>query len=399
MKIVCSGYIVRYPVGGLTWHHLQYLVGFQQLGHEVTFVESYGWENSCFDPTRDAMTGDPSYGVAYLQRLLRGIGLDDSWCYIAQDGEALGMSRRELHQACRDSDLFVDLSNINQIPETDACKTRILVDTDPVFTQVGAHGVSDRFDEYDSRFTYGENVHRPGCTMPTAGRSWLPTRQPVVLSMWPHSSGRKDGPFTTIMSWSPYGDDEQLREEYGQKDRSFELFLSLPREACVPMELAVNAPSRARRRLEENGWQLVNPISVTRTPAAYQAYLAGSRAEFSVAKHGYVSTRCGWFSERSAGYMACGRPVVVQETGFSDWLDTGSGVLPFDTREEALGAMEEVRSRYAHHCESARALVEEYFDAQRVLADLIERSTTRIAVSGDAEPPGRPVDHAIAERS
>src|SRR5437764_4673779 len=155
LKIVSSGDLVRYPLGGHSWHHLQYLVGFRRLGHEVTFFEHYGWPDSCYDPDRNDMTADPSYGLAYLRRLLEPHGLDSAWCYLAEDGTAHGMTRERLAQVCRECDVYFNLSNINRIPETASCRRRVLVDTDPAFTQIGGHGMGGPFSDYDALFTYG----------------------------------------------------------------------------------------------------------------------------------------------------------------------------------------------------------------------------------------------------
>ncbi len=184
LKIICSGHLVRYPLGGMSWHHLQYLVGLRQLGHDVIFFEHYGWRDSCYNPARNVMSGDPSYGVDYLLRLLRPFGLQRSWCYLAEDGTAYGMPRERLAQLCRESDVYLNISNINWIPELEACRRRVLIDTDPAFTQIGAHGLGGPYERYQALFTYGENVHRTGCEMPTSGARWLPTRQPVVLDLW-----------------------------------------------------------------------------------------------------------------------------------------------------------------------------------------------------------------------
>src|SRR5687768_8607965 len=183
LKIVCSGHLVRHPVGGHSWHHLQYLVGFKRLGHEVTFFENWGWDRSCYDVAQNVMTSDPTYGLAYTLDLLRRYGVADHWCYLAQDGTAHGMSRDELTARIRESDVYFNLSNVNWIPEVEECRRRALVDTDPVFTQIGGFGWNVPFTKYHARFTYGENVHRPGGEMPTGGVEWFPTRQPVVLDL------------------------------------------------------------------------------------------------------------------------------------------------------------------------------------------------------------------------
>jgi hypothetical protein len=374
LKIVCSGHLVRYPLGGHSWHHLQYLVGLQRLGHQVTFFEHYGWPNSCYDPARNMMISDPSYGIGYTQNLLRRFNLDQYWCYLAEDGTTYGITRARLSRICRESDLYLNLSNINWIPELEQCKRRVLVDTDPVFTQMGLHGLGGPFSRYHVLFTYGENVHRPGCQMPTGGIQWVPTRQPVVLDLWPEAKGNPSGSFTTVMNWTPLGERANDGVTYGQKDREFERFFSLPRDSNEPMELAVHAPLAVRKRLADGGWRMVNPIKVTQDPWVYQNYIRNSRAEFSVAKHGYVATRCGWFSERSTSYLASRRPVLVQDTGFSEWLPTGQGVLAFKTTEEAIDGIHQITSRYELHCRRAREIVEEYFDSRKVLTNLIEQA-------------------------
>src|SRR5215813_3026784 len=380
MKIICAGNLIRYPLGGFSWHHLQYLVGFAQMGHEVTYVEDYGWGDSCYDPARGDMTSDPRYGIAYLIKLLQqydSYGLDKRWCYLAEDGVAHGLSRQRLAQLCRECDVFFNLSNINWIPEFELCGRRELMDTDPVFTQIGGHGMSESFSQYHALFTYGENVGRPGCPAPTGGARWQPTRQPVTLDLWPVSDGVPSAPFTTVMNWSAYGEREYEGRVYGQKDREFTPFFSLPNQSGQLMEIALNAPLATRKRLAAGGWRLADPGEVTRDLWTYQDYLRASRAEFSVAKHAYVSARCGWFSDRSAGYLAMGRPVIVQDTGFSDFLPCGAGLLAFRSPAESLEAINRLNDNYDMHCRAARAVVEEYFDARRVLTDLLERSFSR----------------------
>lgn len=374
LRILCSGHLIRYPLGGHSWHHLQYLVGFRRLGHEVTFFEEYGWPSSCYDPAGDVMTADPSYGITYLLDLLRPYGLADDWCYLAEDGTAYGMPRERLAQLCRECDVYFNLSNMNWIPEVAECRRRVLVDTDPVFTQIGAHGLGGPLSRYHVLFTYGENIHRCGCDMPTGGASWLPTRQPVVADLWPVEPGDPGAPFTTVMNWSAYGDRTHEGRIYGQKDREFEPFFLLPRQTGERMEMAVSAPAPVRARLIDGGWRLADPLEVTRTPWSYQDYLKSSSAEFCVAKHAYVTTHSGWFSDRSSAYLAMGRPVIVQDTGFSDFLPCGVGLLAYRTPHEAVAAMRRLKLDYDRHCRAARAVAEECFDARLVLTELLGRS-------------------------
>lgn len=374
LKIVCSGYIVRHPLGGHIWHHLQYLVGLKRLGHDVIYFEDYGLPYFCYDPIRNDWTSDPTYGIDYLRMLLRPHGLDESWAYLAEDGVTYGMPRSVLRDHCREADLYLNLSNINWIPEVELCRKRALVDTDPVFTQIGAHGLGGPFERYDILFTYGENVHKPSSQMPTAGQQWFGTRQPVVLDLWPVIPGDPAAPLTTVMNWSAFGDKVHQGRTYGQKDREFERFFNLPRTTGTEMEVAVSVPDAVRERLRNGGWNIREPREVTLTPDRYQLYLQQSRGEFCVAKHAYVSTWCGWFSDRSTAYLASGRPVVIQDTGFSEWLPVGAGVLGFRTCDEAIAGIAEVTANYGFHSAAARRIVTEHFRAERVLSEMIEHT-------------------------
>ncbi|HEX6508831.1 MAG TPA: hypothetical protein VF221_14480 [Chloroflexota bacterium] len=266
LSIVVSGFMLRYPLGGHTWHDLQYLVGFQRMGHKVTYAESYGWPLSCYDPRRDEMTADPAYGIGYIREILKPYGLEDSWCYLDEGERAHGMSRRQLSALCRECDLFIDIGSVNTIPEMEECRRRVLVDADPVFTQIGGHGLGVPLSRYDALFTYGENVHQPFSGMPSGGHRWQPTRQPVVLDLWPIEAGDPTAPFSTVMNWSAYGDREHEGLVYGQKDREFEPFFALPEATNQPMEVAIHAPAGVQDRLVRGGWQLADPLKVAANP-------------------------------------------------------------------------------------------------------------------------------------
>lgn len=374
LKLLCAGYLIRHPVGGHTWHHLQYLAGLRRLGHDVLFVEDYGWPGSCYHAGDDAYTDDPSFGIAYLRAALRPFGLEDAWCFLAADGRAHGRTREELAAFCAECDALLNLSGMNWLEEFRLCRRRVLVDTDPVFTQIGSHGMAGPLANYHVLFTYGENVHRPGCDMPTAGARWLPTRQPVVLDSWRPSPPPAAAPVTTVMNWSGQGDRHHAGRYYGQKDREFEPFFTLPRDLSLDMALVVNAPPEVMARLRASGWRIEDALAVSRTPWTYQDFLRRSKAEFCVAKHAYVSTHCGWFSDRSSGYLALGRPVVLQDTGFSEVLPTGHGLLAFRTPAGAATALRAVLADYEGHSRAARQVVERYFDSDLVLRCLLERA-------------------------
>jgi hypothetical protein len=374
LKIICSGHLIRHPLGGHTWHHLQYLLGLERLGHEVLFFEDFGWPNSCYNAATDEMTSDPSFGIAYFQDVIRRSGFDGKWCYLAEDGSAHGMPREALAQACRESDVYFNLSNINWIDELKLCRRRVLVDTDPVFTQIQAHGMGGPFENYHALFTYGENVHKPGCEMPTGGKQWLATRQPVVMEMWPVRCGDAKAAYTTVVNWTAYGDQTYQGRTYGQKDREFKTFFDMPRESGQAMEIALNASREVKKRFAEGGWRFADPLEISRDPWSYQAYVGQSKGEFCVAKHGYVSTRCGWFSDRSSAYLAMGRPVILQDTGFSEVLPCGTGLLAYGNRSEAFEAIATVEQDYQRHCEAARGIAEGFFDSRLVLGSMLERS-------------------------
>jgi hypothetical protein len=371
-RIVVSGYVVRSPLGGQSWHYVQYLAGLARLGHEVFYVEDFGWPESCYVTASDEMTSDPTFGIRFLEGRLREFGLDGGWCYLAEDGRAHGASREELLDVCRRADLYLNIGNINAIPETAACRRRALVDGDPVFTQLRLHGMEADFDSYDVLFTYGENIGREGCLIATGGLDWVATRQPIVLELWPVAEPDGRAPFTTVMNWDAYGELEHDGIVYGHKSREFVPFFSLPAKVDEPMELAVDLPQDVERRLVAGGWRIVDPGPITSTACAYAEYIRHSRAEFSVAKHAYVVTRSGWFSERSAAYLASGRPVVLQDTGFSENLPVGDGLLTFTTYDDAVGAIAEVGGAYGSHARAARRIAEEHFGSDKVLTELLD---------------------------
>jgi hypothetical protein len=319
------------------------------------------------------MTSDPTSGIRYLRNVLTRLAFPLDWSYIDEGGRMHGMSRLKWEQALEEAEVYLNLSNTNDLSETRRIPRRALVDTDPAFTQIGAHGLDRDFASYDRLFSYGENIHGVDCTVPTLGFEWLPTRQPVVLDCWSAAPSVPEGAFTTLVNWSAYGDHSYLGRTYGQKDRQFEPFFELPTRFGERMAIAANAPDDIKRRLESGGWGLLDAAQVSETPFHYQDFIASSRGEFCVAKHGYVTTRSGWFSDRSTAYLASGRPVVLEDTGFSRQLPTGNGLLSFTSHDEALQALRTVTEDYVHHCRCARAIAESYFDARVILSQLLEQ--------------------------
>jgi hypothetical protein len=242
--------------------------------------------------------------------------------------------------------------------------------------------------DHDEHFTYAENINEAGCTVPSVGIEWKTTRMPVVLDMWEVVARAElpdRAPWSTVMTWNAFqGALVYQGVEYKSKASEFEKVLDLPDRVSVPLTVAVGGATAPLERLRAHGWRVLDGPEATITPEQYQQFIARSRGEFSVAKHVYAATRSGWFSCRSACYLAAGRPVVVQETGFSDAIPTGEGVLAFRTVEEAASAIEEVEGNYAHHASAAAAIAAEYFRSDRVLGNLLDQVTGRRALKGVA---------------
>ena len=380
LRILVLGYIVRGPLGGLAWHHLQYVMGLARLKHDVWFLEDSDDYDSCYDPVRNVTDRDPTYGLHFTASAFSRVGLGDRWAYYdAHTQRWLGPAAFRAPDLARTADLLLNLSCVNPLrPWFANVAQRALVDTDPVFTQIrhlSDPGAMARAREHTAFLTFGENIGTPSSSIPADGLPWQPTRQPVVLDAWPVTPGRPGGRFTTVMQWESYPAREHGGVRYGMKAESFAPYLDLPAGAGkdAVFELALGSPGAPRDLLRERGWKLRDPRRPTRDPWIYQRYLQRSKAEFGIAKHGYVASGSGWFSERTAAYLASGRPAVVQETGFSRWLPAGSGVVPFRSPAEALAGVAEVNARYPHHCRAARELAAAHFDSNRVLSDLLTR--------------------------
>ena len=384
MRILVLGYLIRGPLGGLAWHHLQYVLGLHRLGHDVYFIEDSSDSPACYDPSRHVTDENPAYGIRFTAAAFERLGLGDRWSYYDAHTERwLGPCADKAPQLCATADVLLNVSGVNPVrPWLAGVPVRALIDTDPVFTQVrhltdaSARRLADWHTHF---FTFGENFGSPGCRIPDDGLPWLPTCQPIVLDVWEATPGRPNGRFTTVMQWDSYERREYGGVRYGMKAESFGPIIEVPERIDAELELAIGSANAPREALERHGWLLRDPLEVTRDPWTYQEYIRQSRAEFSVAKHGYVVSNSGWFSERSACYLASGRPVVVQDTGFPGQLAGGAGVLGFANPGEACAALQEVQDNYRLHCEAAREIAEEYFDARKVLRALLDQALTGTA--------------------
>lgn len=379
LRIIALGYLVRGPLGGRAWADLHYVLALAALGHDVYFLEDSDDFPTCYDPARNVTDTDPTYGLDFAARAFDQIGLGDRWAYHnAFCSRWLGPCADRVSEICASADLLINLGGTNRLrPWLLQVPVRVFLDKDPVFTQIRnltEPQRRERAGQHNAFFTLGENVSRRPSALPPDGIRWQATRHPMALEFWPATPAPPTGRFTTVLHWHSYPPRVYGGVRYGLKADSFAPYQDLPEKAGPLFEMAVGSPAAPRDLLRRQGWMIRDPLEVTRDLWTYQSYIRGSRAEFSVAKQGYVVSRCGWFSERSAAYLASGRPVLLQETGFSEWLPSGAGVLAFRTPEEALAGIDEINSRYEFHCRAAREIAAAYFDARTTLAPLIERA-------------------------
>jgi hypothetical protein len=374
MKIVFSGVIGRLPVGGHAWIAMQYLVGLRELGHDVMFLEDAGDESWVYNWDTEQLTTALDYPSAYVRDCLEPFGFEGRWIYRAGAASA-GMSVEQCRRFCRDADLLL----IWAVPftvwreEYDWPAKRAYIDADPGFTQIrlltGDAPLTETVDRCERLFTIAQRFAQPDCTVPHDGRSWARTVSPVVLSQWPATPPAAAGAFTSIMQWRGFRDVAYNGTTYGQKDREFPKFLELPRLTRQTLRVAVTGV--APDDLTHHGWEVLPGWVASRTPASYQAFIQQSKAEFGIAKHGYVAMRAGWFSDRSACYLASARPVLLQDTGLDSWLPVGRGVHTFSTVAEAVEGLDRIAAHYARESRAAREIAEEHFATDRVLPALL----------------------------
>jgi hypothetical protein len=387
---VVVGYVVRYPVGGMTWVFLNYLLGLRDLGFEPVFMEAAGPQPTCYDVEAGRLTDDPTYGVGHLRTSLTAAGLGDCrWWYAdpALPGHGLGMSRDEAVSTLESAAVLINVSGSCWTDDFARASRRVLVDTDAPFTQIrladGDEGWAAFVDSHDVHATYAVNLAngRASPEIPDGSRKWVATRPPVHLASWAADRPPDDGAWTTVTSWASFGAAWWRLREYRQKDVEYVRLRDLPLkvpECRIELALGGQAP---RRQLAEFGWHITDPLAVSTTTADFQDYIRRSRGELGVAKQAYVAARTGAFNDRSLDYLAAGRPVVCSDTGL-DWLPTGQGLIPFDDVDSAAAAIRAVEADLAEHSVAARQLAEEHFSAGRVLADLMRASDVPLPRSG-----------------
>ena len=368
-RLVLAGAIAQLPSrGGHTWAFLQYLLGFRALGFEVLFLDRLTQEM------------DQRRGSHYLKAVMERFGLEDDYCLLGADRDVLGgIDRADALERTRDS---LGLINVNGFLDDEeflaVAPRRVYLDIDPGFAQMWRQlGLHDAFAGHDVFVTVAEKIGRPGCRVPTCDIDWITTRPPVVLDLWPESAEAGEA-FTTVGSWrGPFAPVDFEGTSFGLRAHEFRKLFELPELTGERFEVALDidrADLSDLAQLDRYGWRLRNPHTAAGSPDEYQAFIQMSKAELMVAKNMYVETRGGWFSDRSACYLASGRPVIAEDTGLAGLYPLGDGLVPFHTLEDAVAGVEEVSSNYPRHARAAREIAESELRSDRVLETLVEKA-------------------------
>ena len=396
LRIIVVGTMAADPYAGMAWMHMQIVEGFRRLGHDVYYFEMTStWP---YDPVRQARVYDSDYAVPYLARVAESFGLADRWAYRRSfsDKEWLGMSRSRAEELLASTDAVFNVAGATRIREEGLEVGRLIyLGTDPVYDEVsfaqGREGGRTVLEEHDDFVTYGENIGTGECPVPPLPRLRAKTRQPVLLDRWRDGAPSRDV-FTTVGNWKQAGCEVEFNGEQYRWSKHYEFlkFIDLPQRVNQSFELAMNLAepetihygegtivpaygitAAEKQMLQENGWRLIDAPQFTTDPWRYRDYVQPSKGEFTVARDLHVRLRSGWFSERSACYLAAGRPVVTQDTGFGTVLPTGEGLFAFNSMDDIIAAFDAINSDYERHSRAASAIAEEYFKAETVLAKLI----------------------------
>jgi hypothetical protein len=384
-RIVVMGFMAGMPIAGVIWQHIHYIVGLQRLGHDVYYIEDSG--RIAYDPVAQSMTVSTDYAANILQKLATEFGFEQRWAYCARyldEQPVFGCSRKKMLQLYRDADAILNVCGAQEFNQELLVSDRIIyIESDPGVEQIKVAKRNRDTIEYLRRhralFTFGENVGTPKFPVPTRGFTWLPTRQPVVLDFWNTSRPPAPGAvFTTVANWNTSGlkDIEWRGEKYlWSKSREFLRFIKAPQRAAAELAVATGINhARTRERFLRNGWRLDENQKLSADHHRYRNYLRRSKGEFTVAKDQYVRLNTGWFSDRSACYLAAGRPVITQETGFTRIFGQTAGLFGFHSLGEIAEAVREISADYSRHSRAAREIAREFFHAEKVIGSLLERA-------------------------
>jgi hypothetical protein len=388
MKVVVGGVLSLPPFSsGTAWDRLHYVLGLRDLGHEVLFVEEVqpDW---CFDSRGRRCDYAPSANRAAFQAVMSDFGLQACSCQLYDGGRATaGLSLSRLRSELAGADVLINISgHVKSDVMLDAVGRRAYLDQDPVYTQLwdAEYGAELGLDDHDVLFTVGANVGTPLATVPDGGRRWHHCLPPVLLDYWPYRFDPRATRFTTVASWGRYADLRYKGREYGSKQAEFMRFAPLPRRTGEPFELALRggpAGDDLAAVLAVNGWTLRDGAELS-TLRDYQHFIAGSRAEIAITKGAYATGRAGWLGDRSAQYLASGKPVLSQSTGLEHAVPVGRGLVTFSTLADAVAGAEMIAADYSAHCRAARGLAEEHLDHRTVLPPMLETAMSSTRANG-----------------
>jgi len=376
-RILIAGSIETHPLcgGGNTWAFLQYILGFRRLGFDTYYVEELDRQR-CIDEEWRQVCFTDSINARHFRMLIEHFGLHGHAALLERGGPGyVGLSRCDVEKIASDIDLLINLSGRLHLKSVlGAVRRRMYVDLDPGYTQIWheEYGVDMNLHDHDLYVTVGLNLGNSDCPLPTCGIRWEKTLPPVVLDEWT-AEGPAGNVYTTIAEWRGFSPIKWRGVWYGQKADEFRRLLYLPRLVNTPLALClfIHPDDPDRIELEQYGWRLVSPSQHATNPDSYRNYILGSRGEFAAVKQGYAIGRTGWFSDRSASYLAAGRPVIVQDTGIGAYLPTGAGLLTFSNIDSAAEAINRAESDYSRHAAAAVCFAREFLDSDIVLGRLL----------------------------
>jgi hypothetical protein len=384
-RIVVMGFMGSMPIAGVIWQHVHYMVGLKRLGHDVYYIEDSA--RFPYNPETFEVTDEFDYAAKILRRLASEFNFKNHWAYCARylrGNPTAGLELRKIRQLYREADAILNICGAQELNDDLLVSDRILyIESDPGVEQIkidkGVKSTVEYLGRHQALFTFGENVGRKGFPVPTHGLKWLPTRQPVVTDLW---GTRRFPPgaavFTSVANWSTSGQKDitwRGKKYLWSKSREFLRFIGAPKKAGETFELATNIKhSATRKRFERNGWRFTSPLQMSVDYWLYRDYIQRSKGEFTVAKDQYVRLNTGWFSDRSACYLAAGRPVIIQETGFTKYYGSNVGLLSFRTVDEIADAVKSINADYAKHSRAAYGIAREDFEAENVVRSILDRA-------------------------
>ena len=374
-RIILAGYMFRYPLGGMLSNTLQYLIGLVKQGHDVFFVEKSEYENTCYDPGQNRTSNDCAYGIRHVSALLSRFDLADKWCFRDFGGNYFGLGKAQVFTLFKTADLFIDYgAHGSWNEEAQETPLKVLIDGEPGTTQMKMCLKMEQglpLPDYDFHYTVGQNIGEKNCTVPEAGKTWQKIFHPVDTDQFTHIPINPRGAYSTVMNWKSRENLQFHGRVFGHKDMEFDKFLALPDKTSASFDIAVAGSNMPETELMANHWTIRDAHRITLTYDTFIDFIVESKGEFSVCKNTFAITNSGWFSDRSAVYLACGKPVVVQDTGFETHLPVGHGLFAVRTVEEAAEAIKEIDGDYTHHSTCAREIACEYLDAQKVIGKFI----------------------------